>query len=48
MGWEFQDEAEVKKLGARKARWYAGWRDVDGRRHYKRVGSKVTVHGTWL
>jgi hypothetical protein len=40
MGWEFQDEAEVKKLGARKARWYAGWRDVDGRRHYKRVGSK--------
>jgi len=40
--WVFQDDKQVKKHGAKKASWYAGWRDPEGRRCCKSCGPGAT------
>jgi integrase len=47
MGWEFQDNVEIEKMGSRRAKWYAGWRGVDGKRHAKRIGSRSMARKYW-
>lgn len=36
--WVFQNAAQVRKHGAEKASWYAGWLDTDGKRKGKSMG----------
>ncbi len=48
MGWEYQSPKEVAKVGEKKAKWYAGWRDADGRLHGKRIGSRSMAKKYWL
>jgi hypothetical protein len=36
--WIFQDDKQVKKVGAEKASWYVGWIDPEGKRRCKSCG----------
>ena len=33
--WVYQDDKQVKKVGAEKASWYVGWLDPEGKRRCK-------------
>lgn len=39
--WVYQDDKQVKKLGAAKASWYVGWYDPAGKRRCQSCGSGV-------
>ena len=36
--WVYQDDKQVKKVGAARASWYAGWLDPEGHRRCKSCG----------
>ena len=35
-----QNSRDKAKLGAKNAPWYAVWKDIDGKQHFLKVGSK--------
>ncbi|MHB1421871.1 MAG: tyrosine-type recombinase/integrase [Gemmataceae bacterium] len=37
--WIYQDDKQIKKLGADRAAWYVGWYDPEGKRRCKSCGS---------
>jgi len=36
--WLFQDDKQVKKVGEKRASWYVGWLDPEGKRRSKSFG----------